>query len=443
MLRALCKSASLRAALMLGLGGLAFILSNLILAKTLRPQEYGIVSLVIGIVAVAGLTAPLGLDLVIARRGLRLDRRLRRAIVVVSIGVGLCTAAGSTLVYHLEPMLAVCVLVITVACGLMQASAAFFQGRQQFGPATWIIQLSNWALLAAALLTASLRLDTAVGSCVLLAVATASGGIFAWMLARRADANMEVATSSGRESPPAPGLSALPEVANYVGFPRELIGEALSLVTIHSSNSVFLQLERLLLAPVAGVQALALFGVVAALVSAPFRMLHMAVLFTLVPNLRRAVGLRERRRLLGREIMLVTSLMSAASVVIWYGAPPLAHWFLAGRYDLNAALMCAALVSGAFKLSSAFATGTVIALAEDKGLRILSVVSWASIALGVVGALIAAPWGLVGVLYAIAAGWLARSLVAAWMAMRYLRLSAPPLREAPFEDRSQMTRVRQ
>jgi hypothetical protein len=171
-------------------------------------------------------------------------------------------------------------------------------------------------------------------------------------------------------------------------------------------------------------------------------MLQMAVLFTLIPNLRRAGGVRERRRLLGREMMLVTGVIGTGSVVIWYVAPPLAHWFLSGRYDLSASLMCAALVSGVLKLCSAFATGTVIALAEDKGLRILSVVSWASIALSLVGALLAAPWGLVGVLYGISAGWLARSVIAGGMATRRLRSCAPALPEAPFEDRSQMTRAR-
>jgi hypothetical protein len=418
-LRALYKSAALRAGAVLGLGGLAFTLANLVLAKTLRPQEYGTVSLVIGIVAVAGLAAPLGLDLVIGRRGLPLGRQLRTAIVGTSTAVGLTIAVLSALIYHLELTLTLCIGIMTVAWGLMQASAARYQGQQRFGTATWIVQLSNWALLAAALLTALLGLETAVESCVLLASTTAVGGVLAWMLAGRAPAP--------EPSPP----------------PRTLLGEAFSLVTIHVSNAVFLQLERLLLEPLAGMQALALFGVVAALVASPFRMLQMAVLFTLVPNLRRAENIRDRRRLLGHEMLLVTSVIGAGSVVTWYVAPPLAHWFLSGRYELSPALLCAALVSGTLKLCSAFATGTVIALAEDKDLRRLSVVSWVSIGLSIVVSLAAAPWGLVGVLYGISAGWLVRSLVAAWMSMGYmggahLRSPGAPLPAARCEDQSRM-----
>ena len=415
MLRALLKSASLRTAIVLGLGGVAFTLANLILAKTLRPEEYGIVSLVVGVVAVAGLAAPLGLDLVIGRRGLPLDRRLRGVIASTSIGVGVLAAAMSALVYQLPLALAACVLVITVASGIMQASAAWFQGQQRFGPASWLVQLSNLSLLVAALLGALLGYETALETAALFALAMVFSGIFAWRIIVRATV-----------------------VDDTVSPPVKLLPEALSLLTIHVSNATFLQLERLLLAPVAGVQALALFGVVSALVASPFRMLQTAVLFTLIPNLRRTAGIRERRRLLRREVLLVTSVISAGWVVIWYVAPPLAHWFLRGRYDLGPALMCAALVSGIFKLCSAFTTGTVIALAEEKGLRKLSVVSWASIGLAIAAAFAAAPWGLVGVLYGISAGWLVRSLAAAWMAGASLaddRRSEGDPQRAAFGDR--------
>jgi len=412
MLRAFYRSASIRAAAVLGLGGLAFTLGNLIFARTLPAGEYGIVSLFIGIVAVAGLAAPLGLDLVIGRRGLLLDSHWRRAIMAITIAVGLATAVVSAIAYRLEPAILACIVITTVASGLVQASAAHFQGQQRFGPATWIVQLSNWTLFLAALLGAAFRLHTAVESCGLLALTTTAGGAFAWVIARTKAAHQ-----------PTPGT---------------LVTEGLSLVSIHVSNSVFLQLERLLLAPIAGVQALALFGVVAALVASPFRMLQMAVLFTLTPGLRQAKGIEERRRLLRREMLLVAGVIGVGSVITWYVAPPLAHWILAGRYDLSAALMCAALVSGALKLCSAFTTGTVIALSEEKGLRALGAVSWMTIGLSVVASLAAAPWGLVGVLYGVSAGWLVRSLIAGWMAMPHVRRPAVHHPRAPYEDRSQM-----
>jgi O-antigen/teichoic acid export membrane protein len=450
MLRALLKSNSLRAAAVLGLGGLAFTLGNLILARTLAPAEYGLVSLVLGIVAVAGLAAPLGLDLVVGRRGLPLNGRLRGAILSIATAVGLVAAVASALIYRLDFALAASIAVATVASGLMQAGAAHFQGQQRFGPATWIVQSSNWTVLLAAVLTAVLGLDTAAGSCVLLALTTAVGGGFAWLLAARAVATQArrsstvTATSAGPAAPDVQ-LSSRPlqgRLAGTAPLSGALLREALSLVSIHVANSVFLQLERLLLAPVAGVHALALFGVVAALVASPFRMLQMAVLYTLIPSLRGAKGVDERRRLLRRETLLVAVVIGVGSIVIWYVSPPLAHWFLAGRYDLSAALLCAALVSGTLKLCSAFATGTVIALSEEKGLRHLGLMSWATIGLSVVAGFAAAPWGLVGVLYGISSGWLLRSVIAAWMAMPHLRRPAALLPGARFADRTQMPRAR-
>jgi O-antigen/teichoic acid export membrane protein len=424
MLRALYKSASLRAAVVMGFGGVAFTAASLILAKTLPPSDYGLISLILGIVGVAGLAAPLGLDLVIGRRGLPLDARLRHAILSIGTLVAIVTSSLSAVFYRLDFALLISILVITVASGLIQASAAHFQGQQRFGPATWIMQLANWTLLITAALTGVLGLDAASATGILWALLIAAGALFAWILAKR---DVMAAATAAQ----APSLSS-----------RALMEEGLSLASIHVANALFMQLERLMLAPVAGVQALALFGVAAALVISPFRMLQMSVLFTLIPSLRSAASLEARRRLLAREALLVGAVIGAGSVVSWYLSPPLANWFLSGRYELSPALMCAALVSGALKLCSAFATGTVIALAEDKQLRTLSLVSWATIGVGAVGAFLAAPWGLVGALYGISVGWLVRTLIAAWLAMPHLRRPAALLPEARFGDQSQMPRAR-
>ena len=410
MLRALFKSQSLRAATALGFGGVAFTLSNLVLARILPSREYAIVCLVIGIVSVAGLAAPLGLDLVLGRQGLRLDAAFRRAVLAISTAMAVLTTVVTAIFYHLEFSLLICVFAATVASGVTQAIAGHFQGQRQFGAAVWMLQLSNWTLLVAALFTACFDRRTALVPCVLIAVAGVLSAVAAWSWVAR---NRDVGTSGVQPKP------------------ASLWGEALSLVAIHTSNSVFLQLERLLLAPLVGVQALALFGVLAALVGSPFRMLQAAVLFTLTPNLRGARSVAERRRLLRREAVHVAAVISAGSVVIWLAAPPLAHGLLAGRYDLSAPLMVAALTAGVLKVCSAFATGTVIALAQDRSLRMLSMVSWATIGVSVGAAFAAAPWGLVGVLYAISIGWLLRASIAAWMAIPHLRQGLPQAGSSP------------
>lgn len=402
MFRALLRSESLRAAVALGVGGAAFALGSLVLARILSPGAYGLVSLFIGIVAVCGFIGPLGLDLVVARRGLQLDASWRRAVLAACAAVGAVTAAATAIAYHLPLPLLTCVLLATAARGVVQACGAHFQGQRQFPTALWIRQLPNWALVPVALCSALLEFRTANGACVLITVAGLAGASAAWLqVARR-----------GRPGNPQPP-------------PGKSLGEAFSLVTLESSSAMFLQLERLLLVPTVGLGGLALFGVLAALVGSPFRLLQQAAQFTLIPSLRAASGPAGRVRLLRREIVLVGLVSAAGSVAIWIAAPRIARWFLAGRYDLPPALVMAGLVSGVLKVFSAFAFATVIALARDRSLRVLGVLSWASLGVSVAGAFVAIPWGLVGVLYGISLGWLIRAAAATWLALPYLRRAAP------------------
>src|SRR5690242_19350932 len=122
MLTALYRSASLRTAAAMGIGGVGFSLGSLLLARVMPTQEYGLVSLVLGIVAVAGLTAPLGLDLVAARRGIRLDPRWRRAALAACATTALVAAAAAALVYHLSLALVASVALITLALGVAQSA---------------------------------------------------------------------------------------------------------------------------------------------------------------------------------------------------------------------------------------------------------------------------------------------------------------------------------
>jgi O-antigen/teichoic acid export membrane protein len=399
MLRDLAHSASIRAAFVLGAGGVAFTVCNLVLARMLPTEAYGVLTLVIGILSVASLAAPWGLDLVIARRGLALGPGMRRAIVLSALASGFATAAIAMLVYGLPVSLAAALFVATAAAGVVQGGVAHFQGQQKFGPGAWLLQLSNAALIPAALASVVWSLTSALIPSLLIAAVGLVGAIWTgWWVARsdlRAPGAAPVAIST-------------------------LWGEALSLVAITVASSVFLQLERLVLVPAIGVAALALFGVVAALVGSPFRMIQQAVLFTLIPGMRAARDVTARRALLRREMALIISAVGAGSIVLWFLAPPLAHLFLAGRYELPDALMLAAIVSGLLKVFSAFATSVAVALGSQRDLRRLSATAWASIGVSVAGAFIAGPWGLTGALYGISAGWLTRTLAATWIAAPHL-----------------------
>jgi O-antigen/teichoic acid export membrane protein len=419
MLRNLVRSASIRAAFVLGAGGVAFTVCNLVLARMLPTEAYGVLTLVIGILSVASLAAPWGLDLVIARRGLTLGPGMRRAVVLTSLASGFATAAIAMLVYDLPLTVAAALFVATTAAGVIQGGVAHFQGQQKFGPGAWLLQLSNAALIPAAIAALFWSLTSALVPALLIAAAGLVGAVWTCWLVVRSEltsgggAAGPALADASREAPPHATPVAPPAIS-------ALWREAVSLVAITVASSVFLQLERLVLVPAIGVAALALFGVVAALVGSPFRMIQQAVLFTLIPGMRAANGLQARRALLRREMVLIICAVGLGSVVLWFLAPPLAHLFLGGRYELAEALMLAAIVSGLLKVFSAFATSVAVALGSDRDLRRVSATAWVSIGVSVAGAFIAAPWGLTGALYGISVGWLTRTLAAAWIAAPHL-----------------------
>lgn len=397
MLKALFRSASLRTAVAMGIGGVGFSLGSLMLARVLPTQEYGLVSLVLGIVAVAGLTAPLGLDQVAARRGIRLDPGWRRAALGACALTALSAATVAALIYHLSATLVGSVALITLCLGIAQSAGGHFQGQQHLRTAVWVVQLLNAALAVVALLALTIHLGGAGEVCLIIAGLVLFAAAAVWWLVRRRE---------GR--------------GDRQARPWALRWEAMSLLTVQACSSAFLQLERLLLGPIVGLHDLAVYSVLAALVSSPFRLLQAAVQFTLIPTLRVAADPRARRARVLREAALVFVTITAGSVAIWWLAPPAAQWLTAGRYDLSHALIAATLISGFLKVLSGFMTAVVVSCGDDRRLRILSFVCWGSIGFSVAGAFLTGAWGLVAVLYGISAGWLIRCLLTAWLAAPYL-----------------------
>lgn len=397
MLKALYRSASLRTAAAMGIGGVCFSLGSLLLARVLPTQEYGLVSLVFGIVGVAGLTAPLGLDQVAARRGIRLDGGWRRAALAGTTLTALAAAAVAALVYHLSAALVASVALITVALGVAQSAGGHFQGQQHLRTAVWVVQLLNGAIALVALVDLGLGLPSAGEVCLAIAAVALLAAAAVWWLVRRRQGTGDQPT------------------------PWRLRWEAMSLLTVQACSTAFIQLERLLLGPIVGWHDLAVYSVLAALVSSPFRLLQGAVQFTLIPTLRVAQDARARRAKLTREAALVFATIAAGSVAIWVLAPPIARWLTAARYELSHALIAATLVSGVLKVLSGFLTSVVVSCGEQRRLRLLSIVCWGSIGISVAGAFGTAHWGLVGVLYGISAGWLLRCVCTAWLALPHLQ----------------------
>jgi O-antigen/teichoic acid export membrane protein len=401
MLSEIWRSPALRTTLVFGMAGIGFSAANLILARLLPTVEYAIFALVITFLNVGIPLAPLGADVVINRREVRRDASLLARAFATSLAMAALVVWIAGHWYGVDARLLWVIGAAVTAGGVNYVAGAHFQSRRRFSISLPLLQGANFVMVAAALLTWLIGVREAW---LALAVVGGSYLVFAvvgWVKMLR--------EHSAAADPHEPFLWT----------------EALSCVGVSGVAILLGQLERLLIPQLLTLEVLATYGVLAAIVGSAFRMLWMGVGYSLLPRLRSAGDVAERRRLLRHELQTVGGVVAIASVGIWLVTPWLVDWALAGKYVLPAALILAALVNGVFKVGSAFARAAATALGDNRQLSMLHGLGWVATILAVGGAAIGARWGLAGVLYGISLGWLSQGVFAAWVAAPHLRWPAP------------------
>ncbi|HEX7335997.1 MAG TPA: hypothetical protein VF252_02220 [Gemmatimonadales bacterium] len=402
-MRALWRSPALGSAVIYGASGLGFAGANLILARVLPTAEYGLFTLVVAIVNLGHALGTLGVDGVVTRRHLEAGPDLLRRATLAGLSVALVLSIISAVTYHLTlPMLLV-VFVATLWGGTMMVAASRFQSEERFGVSLALMQSPNLVLLLAAGVVVVSNIRTATIPLYIVAIGMVVAAMVGWSLLLR----------EWRARVSATGLNRFPW------------GEALSFAGLNGAGLLLVQLDRLVIPYVLSVHDLATYGVLAAIAGSLFRVLSMGVGYTLVPRLRVAPGVAERRALVAREAKLIGVVVLAGSAVIWFLTPLVEQWFLVGKYHLAGSLVIAAIVSGVAKIANSFTKSIVSALATARELSLVNLLSWGSVALAIPAAVIGARWGLTGVIYGVALGWAVRALTAFAVTYRHLRLPAP------------------
>jgi O-antigen/teichoic acid export membrane protein len=393
----LWQSATLRTVGVYTASGFGFAGANLILARVLPAVEYGLVTLVIALVNLGFSLATLGLDGVVNRRHVEAGPDLLRRSAGAALVVGLGLAATGFLLYKLPLAIVLAIFVCTVAGGIMMVAAAKFQSEQRFGISLSLSQSPNLVLLVAALILVLTGSRTAWHPIAILAAGFVVAAVIGWWLLR-----------CGRW-----------ERISTAEFSWT---EALSFAGLNAAGLILLQLDRLLIPHLLSVQDLATYGVLAAIAGSLFRMLSLGVGYTLVPQLRAADSVGERRRLISREARLVSVVLVAGVAALWLITPWIERWVLADKYHLSWALLLAAIISGMVRVTNAFTKSVVSALATTSELAWINVLGWGAVALAVVAAFGGARWGLAGVIYGVTMGGVMRALTALYFAVRHLRL---------------------
>ena len=389
------KSPALYVSVMYGLAGICFAMANLMLARHLPTDQFAVFALAIAIVGIGSPLAPLGLDFVIIRRGIEASPSLLVRGGTASVALAFMMSVFAWLMYPIPTDLVVLVFLSIAAGGVTLLASGKFQNLERFIVAIGLGQSTNGFLLIAAVVMLFAGWGSASTPVAFVAVGHALAGVWgwAWLFRHR-------------------GTTFKPQSIRWT--------ESLSLAGTVGAVLFLHQVERLMIPKVLGLSDLATFAVLATIVIAPFRMLQLGVEKTLLPRLRNATDARARRRLIVREATIVGSIAIILVPLMWFATPLVVRWFLRGKYDLGPDLLLAALAVGMAKLLSGFGNATVTALGDNRTLVCWSVLGWASVAAAAVGGAVGARWGLDGLIYGVALGWILRSIAAAWLARPYL-----------------------
>jgi O-antigen/teichoic acid export membrane protein len=390
------RSTALSAAAAFALGGVGFAVANLLLARTLPPVEFGLISLIFGLVNLGAQLGPLGADGAVNRKRIRPTLWLLRRAFLASLLVALVIGFLSQMAYGLAIGLVVIILIGVVAGGLTLVAAAIYQSRQSFLVSLILMQAANLVLLAVAVLAVAMNSADPILPLACFVGGYVCSSILGWRaLLRSAETTADGATCFGWLEP-----------LSYAG--------------VNAAGLVLTTLERMMVPKVLSLEDLAIFGVMAAVVIAPFRMLQLGIGYTLLPRLRATAGLSERRRLVRDEAVVMGLVVFCGAIVVYILAPLAVDLILAGKYELHRSLLFAGLLTSILRAASGFTKGTVTALCTDRELAVLNLLMWVAVVLAIVGGVIGAQWGLVGVIYGTSVGWVSRILVSAAITARHL-----------------------
>ena len=389
---------TLRTAAVYTASGVGFAGANLVLARVLPKEEYALFTLVLALVNFGFALATAGVDGIVLRRALEFGPRLLGRVAAAAAFVAVTIGAGAAGAYDINAPLLAMLVVSVGAGGVMVVAGAQFQREQRFGISLALVQSPNFFLVLAA------------------AAVLATGGRKAWVPMIVATAGFVLAAWYGwrvllreRQTKPERGWKfSWKEAIAYAG--------------LNASGLLLVQLDRLMIPGLLQLSDLATYGVLAALVGSPFRVLQNSVGYSLLPRLSAASGVSERRRLVYREARLAGLLILIAGTAVWLVVPWVERWFLAGKYDLPQPLVLAAIVAGLAKVLNAFGKATATALADARELSLLNMLGWVSVGVATAAATLAAPWGLAGVIYGVGVGWLLRAVTALWVTLRHLHL---------------------
>ena len=381
-------SATVRMSLVYATAGVVYTIANLMLARALTIPEYASVTLVLAIIGFGGIVAPMGQERVVVRHHLPATPSLLAHGLAAATTTGVLVAIASFWLYGLD--LAACAILVLAIAGQGTAilASSRLQSERRFFVATLITQASSLLLFTAAMLVVGVGLGGFREVITLFACGLALVSAVSWWRLF---------------------VEAEPAAPYRIDW-----SETLALTGISAMSALAGSLDRLIVPLILDRADLAQFGVLAALVIAPMRVLQMAVQRSLMPRLRDAPSAKARRRLMLREGAITGGLVAIVSVVVWFLAPPAVGIIVGDKYSMPADLLLAGIVSGAVRVVVGFSMAAVTALSPRDRLHLVNGSGWLTLLLAIPAAWFGAQWGgLAGLVLGIGMVWLLQAIVLA------------------------------
>ena len=392
------KAKSVRAAVGFGVGGVAFSLANLLLARYLTPLDYAVLALLLALKELGLAFGPVGTQLVINRHRLAPTLRLATRIFCTSTVMAVMLAAIALSVYEVDRPLAALLIVIVVGACMTVTASALFQSAEHFVTSLSLVQLNNLVLLLTIPLGLAFNALTLEFVVALVAIGYVVFGAVGWLSAR---SSLTRNTAVKRES--------------------LLIREGLGGLGIGAVALIMWQSERLIIPLALSTEALATFGVLAAVVSAPFRMMQLGMGFTLLPRLRAVPDAASARRLILSELRIGGVICIVGTVAVMTLGPWLIRVLVGDKYQVGMELFVAAVIVGYVRIWDSLAMSTVSALGNVRALALMNVFGWSALGVALLGAWLLRGFGIQGIIYGVGLGWLMQAIAATLLARMAMR----------------------
>lgn len=382
MIGRLLKSDSLRSAFGFALGGAGFAVGNIVLARVMSPDSFGVVALVLALNQFGLTFGPFGMEVVANRHRPRVSWRLASMCLGFACFTGVIAAAIAGLYYRLDWSIAALLFAMVIGSATNRVGVALYQAEHLFRPAMVLSQVNNYVLLAAALIAIAVHSTGAV-----LIIACLTGGYLLSAALGWYGASLTV--NAGRQ-----------EIGR-----RFAAREGLAVLGIGVGVQILSQFERFAIPKVGSMEMLGTYAVLAAIVGAPFRMIQIGTSFSLLPRLRSVGSAAEAFKVIRREFVTSFAVVALSSLALFVLAPFLFKTLLGGKYPVGTDLLLVTMLVGSVKVWEGFSTTIVSACGTPMKLAAISVLAWVCIAGAVIALWLGGPFSLLGILCVVGAAW--------------------------------------